>query len=195
MSERLHPLLRFQQSIAMPIAAGAWGLAEATLFFIVPDVLITLVSCRSLRSGLKASGAAVVGALIGGVVMFGLGSQAPDASRVLLARVPAIHQPLIEHVRLELKDRGVAAVLFGPPRGVPYKIYAVEWGAHHGNLPEFLLISIPARGIRFLLSSLLAAAAARLIAPWTRRNPTVEILIWAFFWTGFYALYFYHFGW
>ena len=195
MNEGPHRLDRLVHSAAMPAMAFLWGLAEATLFFIVPDVLLTLIGCRSLRAGFGACGAALLGALTGGVIMYTAGHTAPEASRALLARVPAIQQPLVEGVRRQVEERGVSAVLFGPTRGVPYKIYAVEWGARSGNLPVFLLISIPGRGIRFCLSVLLAAGAARLLGPWTRRRPTTEMFIWALFWVGFYAWYFSHFGW
>jgi len=195
MNNDRHALERFVHSRAAQFAAFAWGLAEATLFFIVPDVLLTMIGCRSIRASLKATGAAILGALLGGLVMFAAGHAAPETARTLLAHVPGIHPQLIERVQAQLSERGLGAVLLGPIVGVPYKIYAVEWGARHGNLSMFLLISIPARGIRFLLSALLAGSVARLIAPWTRRRPRTEMAILALFWTVFYTFYFLAFGW
>ncbi|GEM_PF-3959884 len=46
--------------------ALAWGFAEATLFFIVPDVWLTLVARERLRTGLIASLYSLAGALAGG---------------------------------------------------------------------------------------------------------------------------------
>ena len=183
------------RSRAAQLAAFLWGLAEATVFFIVPDVFLTLAGCRSLRASMKACGWALCGALLGGVIMYTAGRNDPENARDLLTRVPAIDAGLIQRVQIQESEHGLSAVLIGPTVGVPYKIYAVEWGARQGNLPAFLLISVPARGIRFLLTSLWAAGIARLLAPWTRRRPQVEMAILAVFWIGFYVFYFSHFGW
>ena len=195
MTDRQEFLDRFAQSRAAQWAAFAWGLAEATLFFIVPDVLLTAIACRSLRASLKASCAAVAGALLGVMIMYGVGYAAPETARAWLARLPAIHPPLIQSVQTQLTRKGLAALLLGPGMGIPYKIYAVECGARRSNELTFLLVSIPARGMRFVLSAVLANGIARLIAPWTRRRAPIETTILVLFWIGFYALYFAHFGW
>src|SRR5262245_21751474 len=116
-------------------AAFLWGLAEATFFFIVPDVLLTAIGCRSIRAGFHATGFAILGALLGGLIMYAAGNAAPERSRSFLTRVPAIHSQLVERVQLQLSEHGLGAVLLGPAAGIPFKIYAVEWGARHGNLP------------------------------------------------------------
>jgi membrane protein DedA with SNARE-associated domain len=190
-----HPSDRFVRGSALQLAAFGWGLAEATLFFIVPDVLLTAIGCRSIRAGFKATGFTILGALLGGLIMYLAAGVSPVTSQTVLTYVPAIHPRLIEDVRSQLSERGIMAVLFGPAEGVPYKIYAVEWGVRHGNLPLFLLISIPAREIRFLFSILLAGGISRVIAPWTKRCARKEITILALFWVVFYVLYFRHFGW
>jgi len=190
-----HSLDHFVHGSTVQFAAFGWGLVEATVFFIVPDVLLTAIGCRSIRASLKATGLAILGALLGGLIMYLSAGVSPETSQTVLTHVPAIHPRLIEDVRSQLSERGLMAVLFGPTEGVPYKIYAVEWGVRHGNLPLFLLISIPARGIRFLFSILLAGGISRMIAPWTKRCAQTEMTILALFWVVFYAFYFAHFGW
>jgi membrane protein YqaA with SNARE-associated domain len=182
-------------SRAAQVAAFLWGLAEATVFFIVPDVFLTVAACRSLRASMEACGWALGGALLGGAIMYTAGRNHPEYARDWLKRVPAIDAKLIQRVQMQESEQGLWAVLIGPTVGIPYKIYAVEWGARQENLPAFLLVSIPARGIRFLFSSLVAAGIARLLAPWTRRRPQIELTILAVWWIGFYAFYFSHFGW
>lgn len=179
---------------ALPLALG-WGLAEATAFFLVPDLLLTLLGVRSLRRALQATLAAVAGALAGGALMYCFGAHAPQAARDLLDLVPAIDPGRIESVHSQLDALGLAAILIGPTRGIPYKIYAVEWGARGGSLTAFLLVSVPARGARFVLASLLAGALARLAAPWTRRRASVELSLWALCWIVFYLFYFWRMGW
>lgn len=175
--------------------AFIWGLAEATVFFIVPDVLLTLLACRALGAALKGTVAALGGALIGGAAMYVFGRYAAEPARLLLDQVPAISATLIAAVESQIAERGLASVMLGPLKGIPYKIYAVEWGARGGSLLGFLLVSIPARYARFLLSALAVNVIASLLKPWTRGRAWVELSLLAIFWVAFYSFYFARFGW
>ncbi len=175
------------------IAAFAWGFAEATVFFVVPDVLLMWIASRAPRTAPRACVAAIAGALAGGAVMYALGARSPSYAESLLDQVPAISRGMIDEVRTETADAGLGAVLLGPLQGQPYKIYAVEWGAIRGNLPAFLGVSVPARGVRFLLCVALAHFTFVALARWTRRRAAVESAILAAGWIAFYAYYFTHF--
>jgi len=175
--------------------AFAWGLAEATFFFFVPDLLLTLLACRALRPAIKATIAALAGALTGGAIMYVLGSNAPATAEAFLDYIPAISPRLIERVASEIDERGLMAVMLGPIKGIPYKIYAAECGARGKSFIGFLLVSIPARYIRFFISALVARAIARIIEPLTRHRATIEVVILAIVWAAFYSSYFARFGW
>lgn len=179
----------------MMLAACLWGLAEATFFFIVPDVLLTWIATRSLRSSLQASLAALAGALVGGVAVVAFASASPDPAHGLLLHVPGINAHLLERVSGQVDELGLLAVLFGPLKGIPYKIYAVEWGRRGGALLPFLLISVPARWVRFALSALLARAIAYVLGPLTNHHSRIETVILAVIWLAFYTFYFARFGW
>ncbi|MEW6207284.1 MAG: hypothetical protein AB1631_02890 [Acidobacteriota bacterium] len=186
---------RFIGSRAAHLAAFVWGLAEATFFFIVPDVLLSLLGCRSVRPAIRATAAALAGALAGGILMYSLGAAQPQTMRAFLDRVPAISSALIESVESQIDERGLRAVMTGPLKGIPYKIYAVEWGARRGSMLSFLLISVPARYTRFFLSAIAARGIAHLLRRWTKRRARVEMPILAIVWAGFYIFYFSRFGW
>lgn len=188
------PLDDFASRHATLALAFAWGLAEATFFFIVPDVLLTLIACRALRPAVKATIAALAGALVGGALMFAFGASATATARGFLDHVPGISPWLITQVASQIDERELLAVLFGPIKGIPYKIYAVEWGARRGNVAAFLLISIPARYLRFILSALVARGIARLAEPVTQHRAAVEVSILAAIWIVFYGFYFSRFG-
>jgi hypothetical protein len=64
--------------MAVTLLAAAWGLAEATLFFLVPDILITWVALTSLRRALLSSLWVLAGALAGGCLMHLSGASRPD---------------------------------------------------------------------------------------------------------------------
>ncbi|HKS41630.1 MAG TPA: hypothetical protein VJX74_13540 [Blastocatellia bacterium] len=186
---------RFLASRAAFWAAFAWGIAEASFFFIVPDVLLTLIACRAFKPALKATLAALLGALVGGVLMYASGMRWPDEARAFLDYVPAINSNLIERVARQINEHGLIAVMIGPLKGIPYKIYAVEWGAQGRSLMGFLLISIPARYIRFFLAAVVARLIARVIEAVAERRANIEILVVASLWIAFYGFYFLRFGW
>ena len=185
----------FLSSRAALILAFVWGLAEATFFFIVPDVLLTLIACRKLRPALNATLAALAGALAGGAFMYAFGLREPDTAHAFLSHVPAITPALLARVTGQISESGLLALLLGPVKGIPYKIYAVECGARRGTFIGFLLISVPARYVRFFLAALAARAIARLIQPLTHHRAEAEIAILIAIWTAFYIFYFARFGW
>src|SRR6185295_14961605 len=93
---------RFAASRAALWFAFAWGVAEASFFFIVPDVLLTLIACRAFKPAFKATLAALAGALIGGAAMCAFGMRSPDDARAFLDYVPAINPNLIKRVARQI---------------------------------------------------------------------------------------------
>jgi membrane protein YqaA with SNARE-associated domain len=138
-----------------------WGFAEATLFFIVPDVLLSLIALESRRRAWVASGFAVAGALLGGGLMFHWAGLDAEQARQALAVIPAISSEMLSQVRQQLESAGLASLFAGSITGVPYKTYAVEAGALGLPLAGFLLVSIPARALRFLAVTALVGWIAR----------------------------------
>lgn len=167
--------------------AAAWGFAEATLFFVVPDVLLTRIALDRAGRALVAAGWAVAGALAGGALMWWWGAADGVAAERALDGLPAIAPSMIEEVRAGLAGRGLATVLTGGFSGTPYKVFAVEAGALGVAPVAFLLASAAARAARFIAAALLAAALARWpLARWPpRRRRRLHALVWA----AFYALY------
>ncbi len=169
--------------------ASAWGFAEATLFFLVPDVFVSWLGLEHPKRAFVACGFALAGALVGGTAMYAWGHADVESARSALEAVPGIRPDMITDVRSDLREFGTLALFTGPPRGVPYKIYAVEWGARGGSLTDFLLFSIPARVLRFLLAAAIATLVRRsLLARLSLRAcRAVHVALWLFF----YVWYFY----
>lgn len=176
-------------SLAVNISAASWGFAEATFFFIVPDVLLSWFALRCLRTASWACLWAVVGALAGGLLMYSWSAHDAAAATQFLKRVPAIDQEMIQQVDAQIEDGGSKALFFGPLGGRPYKIYAVQAGVQDQSLASFLLVSVPARGIRFLLLVGLTGLGIHWILA-SRSLRTAKILH-IVFWTSFYGWYFY----
>ena len=169
------------------VLAFAWGVAEATVFFVVPDVLITALALRSRRTALLACVAAVAGALLGGTITYAWGIRDPLGARQFFDLLPAIGPAMMDGVTRDLQQMGALAILAGPMVGVPYKLFAAQAAAAGFSLPLFLLISIPARGMRFVLLALLTNAAAGWLRP--RVGTRAVLLIYAVLWTVNYGLY------
>jgi membrane protein YqaA with SNARE-associated domain len=186
---------RFVKSRMALVLAFIWGFSEAVFFFFVPDVLLTAIAARSMAAAIKASVAALAGALIGGAVMVVIAHTSPETARTLLLHIPGIHANLLERVAGQIEERQLVAVLLGPLKGIPYKIFAVEWGSRHGAMIPFLLISIPARYVRFAAAAGTANLIARVVAGITKRRAEREWVILGGVWVVFYGFYFWRFGW
>jgi hypothetical protein len=73
------------------IAAALWGFAEATLFFLVPDVLLTGIAMRKgLRVALLASLAAAAAATAGGLIMYRWAAADAAGARQVIDLLPAV---------------------------------------------------------------------------------------------------------
>jgi len=167
------------------IAAG-WAFAEATVFFIVPDVWLTRIALTDFRRALRACLVATLAAMLGGAAMFAFGrTDAPAAERVLDG-IPGISPAMVGRVRGKLESDGPAAMLAGPLTGVPYKIYAVESGGLALDAGAFLAWSVAARLPRFALLCGGAALAARLLRGQRRLLSWLHVTLWI----GFYTVYF-----
>jgi membrane protein YqaA with SNARE-associated domain len=180
-----------------PVASGTnlialtWGFAEATLFFIVPDVWLTWTALRNARAAGVACLWALTGTLIGGAAMYAWAALDAAAARAAVARVPGVGQVMVERVGEQVRSDGAAAVLAGPLTGTPYKLYAVQAGA--GGLPpgRFLLASVPARLGRFAAVTAGAVLLNRLLRRWPL---AVRRALHLALWGTFYGWYFWHFG-
>jgi membrane protein YqaA with SNARE-associated domain len=175
------------------VAVG-WGFAEATFFFVVPDVWIGLVALCNWRCGLRAVGWSVLGAVVGGALVYGAGARLDrERSARLLDHIPAISPAMIARVEAEMRQRGPAGMLLGPLQGTPYKIYARTAGLQEQPLGATLLWTVPARGARFLLIAAVAAGYGALVR---RRTSRAGWLVGPYLlaWGAFYVWYFRQYG-
>ncbi len=170
--------------------ASLWGFAEATVFFIVPDVQLSWLALRSPKRGLIACLFALLGALIGGAAMWMWGRFDPDAARAIFESLPAISGATIASVRQQLADSGIAVLILGPLGGIPYKIYAVEAADLGHGLAIFLVVSIPARLTRFVLVTIVAGAVSQTLRRRVslRTVQSIHVACWAVFYVWFFAV-------
>ena len=170
-------------------AAACWGVAEATFFFVVPDVLLTAAVIRfDLRTALYLSVVAALFASLAGLGMWLLSNNDAADARDIMLLVPAIGPDLLARAHRDMADNWPLHLFVGAVTGVPYKLYAVEAGARGINPILFFLVSFPVRLGRFALATGLAAIGREVLAKlkWTRWDYTVLALGWI----ALYAIYF-----
>lgn len=167
------------------IAAAAWGYAEATTFYVVPDVLIGWAAIRSLRLGVASAFAATAGAVVGGTVVY------RDAERYRAAStaIPGIGRGMIRDATGRFERDRWAAVVRAPLDGIPYKIYAAEASLRGRPLRELVLMTPFARAWRFVVTAVGAALAGAVLSP-VRRRVGLSLLVYLVVWATTYAIYF-----
>jgi membrane protein YqaA with SNARE-associated domain len=171
------------------IMAAVWGISEATVFFILPDVPISYAAVRwGWRAGVKLAVVAAVAAAVGGAIMWWYGAADADAARALMLDIPAVGPDLVTvaHDAMLRADWPIDLVI-GAFTGTPYKLYAVEAGALGVSPWLFVALSIPARLARFVVVALLAAGGRALFTRWGIERHAVLAL--AIAWVLVYAAY------
>lgn len=172
------------------LAAFVWGFAEATLFFIVPDVILSLIGLkRGVRQGALAAICAAAGAGLGGAVMYAWSSAAPSNVRSVVLGLPAISEGMVEAARASMAENGwLLATFAGPVTSTPYKVFAMLAPDAGAPILLFALASMAARLPRFIL----ATAVASLARAWLgkRFSARTLTLLWAGGWILFYVAFF-----
>jgi membrane protein YqaA with SNARE-associated domain len=159
--------------------AFLWGFAEGTLFFILPDVMLSFVALYRPRRALWHMLAMLTGAVLGGSVMYVWATHGQEA-RHAVAGVPAVSPEMFERAERDWERYGLSGMSLGPVRGIPYKVYAVEAPAK-STLLDFALLSIPARLWRFVVVWLGFAGAGLLLRK--MRRASLAPLLHAVYWT------------
>jgi membrane protein YqaA with SNARE-associated domain len=164
----------------------AWGFAEATVFFIVPDIIISFVGLKyGLKRGLAASCMAAFGAVLGGLVIYFWGKADITSAHAFFDLLPAIAPTTIERAHTEIGLPSWSALMLkGSLTGVPFKLYASEAGAAGLPLWQFVLASPIVRLPRFLVAATLGAVAKKFCPEFLKTN---QFRLLASFWVLFYV--------
>jgi membrane protein YqaA with SNARE-associated domain len=173
-----------------PIHASAflWGLAEATFFFIVPDVLLTRLALRDYRSAALACLWALAGALLGGFILWLAARQGwTPFLPAGFDRIPGISPAMIAESAAALESQGWIALGQGVLSGRPYKLYAYHAGQLGAHPLGFLAASAVARLARFLATTTLAWGIGRALGS---RSMRFRLGLHLAAWLLFYAMYF-----
>jgi hypothetical protein len=167
-----------------------WGLAESTVFFVVPDVGVAFVAGMSPRNWWKPAVSSIVGTLVGAVILFlaiqlWLGTYAPH----LLLQIPGIHPAGLALASTRVSDHGAGVLLVAAFEGIPYKVYATYVTLAGVSLPVLLLWTIPSRALRLVPVAAAAGAGGRTLQESLRRYFGFWVGAYVLFWVAFYGWY------
>jgi membrane protein YqaA with SNARE-associated domain len=168
--------------------ALAWGLAESTVFFIVPDVLLTRIALRDLRHAWVAACWAVAGALLGGAALWFVATSGAAVELLrFFEKLPGINRFLSYAAASALHHDGISAFFTGAVTGVPYKLLATHAAVQGISLPGLLFVSALARSARFFVTTTVAWLAGRALH-WLPLKAVLRLH--SFCWFAFYLIYF-----
>lgn len=181
-------------SAAIPASATVlgflWGFAEATFFFIVPDVLLSRVALFSFRRLVLCIVATLAGSIFGGAAVYYAAGCVPELAGRMVHAVPFVTQGMFETVGGEFRQQGLGALFNGPASGKPYKIYALLAPEYAAMIP-FILVSIPVRLSRFVAVGGLSWATGFLFRRYWPKCAGCLPAAHAVCWCVFYAFYWY----
>lgn len=168
-----------------------WGTFEAVIFFVIPDVVITAVAARyGTRKALIASLWAVAGAVIGGLIAYTWGEVSASTAAAYMEWLPGVDQSMISDVASRVAGDGPKALLSGPLRGEPYKLYAAASGAGDASWVSLALWTVPGRLWRFVALSLLFGGIRTGVSRAAGRPMDRALIVfWAVFWLVVYAVF------
>lgn len=140
---------------------GLWALvilcfAEASVFPIPPDPLL-LALClgapaRSFRFAAWATGASVVGGILGYTIGWGAWSLLDD---FFYTWVPGVTPEAFASVQGLYARYDFWAIFLAGLTPLPYKVFTLSAGVFAINFPVFLVASITSRGLRFFIAAAL----------------------------------------
>jgi membrane protein YqaA with SNARE-associated domain len=182
----LNRFFRFQEP---PLWLGVcWGFAEATMFFVVPDLIVTLAALFSFRHAVKQFVVVVVGSIVGGLIMYFLSVGYPGQMIKLVGAVPFVRSTMFDTVRSDFTTDGIWALCKGPLSGIPYKVYAIEAPAYVSPV-SFMLVSIPARFERLIVSCAIFTVLGSLFKRLRPQRPSLALGIFVIYWGIVYGFY------
>ncbi len=165
-----------------------WGLAEATVFFLIPDILITASALFAPKRSFAQMLAVLSGALLGGALLYTAADRYPNEAKNIVLNVPFIKLHLLDQADRELQEGGLLAMCVGSFTGIPYKTYAVS-APRRASFKVFMAMSLPARLFRFLVSWGIASILGIWFRSQIQASPLITLGLLAICWIGFYTYY------
>jgi hypothetical protein len=191
-AERIQQLARDERLARR--AGFWWGFAEGLCFFIVPDVYVSFAALFSLRAGLAAWAASIVGSLAGVVTIYVLIVVLGMDYVRFLDVVPGISAGMLFRVSAGLSAGDLPHTPLLILGGVPLKVYVgIAFFLGFGLVPV-LVWTVFARIVRIAPVFAITAAVRLVFRRSVDARPAFWTAVLGAVWFGFYVFYFIRMG-
>ena len=182
-------LAAFASSEWIALLFFAWGIAEATVQPIVPDVGLGFLALATPATLSLPLAAAIAGGVVGALVLAILRDRRPDIVDRILALQPGLGAAGMEDARGRLSKRGWAAFAQVGP-GLPLKAYVVAYLMEHprAGLATVATLAAVNRFTRIVPVVAAFAVVGALARPLDLDAAPV-VLVYVIGWTAFYVAY------
>lgn len=155
----------------------AWGVAEATFFFVLPDFFLAPAIIANKKNTVKIALAIIAGTATGSVVMLVLTSLYPDALYDILVRIPFTNADMFARVA-ELIGSNLA-IFLQPFGGVPVKVWLWSAANTGASISIFFILLMLGRLLRVTIVALSALLVERLFGAYIRKRAIMFFVIYA----------------
>jgi len=167
LSEIISSLITWTKDALLPL--GPWGLfilaVIESIFFPVPvDVLLIILVAVKPSSWWWLGLLSMAGSVLGAAVGYGLGR---IGERAVLERL--FPKKYIDRAHRLFEKYDVGAIFIAGFTPIPYKVFTITAGVFYIRFWPFILTSIVARGLRFLIVAGLVAYVANMHIDFTMR--------------------------
>jgi hypothetical protein len=183
------------------ISGFGWGLLEGTWFFVIPDILLSLIAIYSFKNSMLSTVAVIVGAMVAALILYS-GLNYSEGTRDFLlnfwSHLPGFYPKMFQVIDGHLTSSGPKGITLGPTSGIPYRFYILEAFRLKLPLSELLYWTPWARLLRIIIAPLAAGAISligqRIIAkkfPHIKKEKFQKVLaiIVCLYWVGIYIWY------
>lgn len=137
---------RFFESPSLNWLVFAWAVAEALIWFVIPEFLLFLVVFMKIRHRTNLLIYDILGTIVGTIVGLTI-----HVSRETMLQIPYVYEGMFTQVHDWFKDMGVWGLIHQPFSGVPYKVFLNIAPEYELNLLLFLILAIVLRVGRYAI--------------------------------------------
>lgn len=137
---------RFMMSKESNYLILTWAMAEALVWFVIPEFLLILVVFMKVHRKFDLVKYDIIGTVIGTLIGFVIHLQTET-----FLRVPYVYQRMLDQTEIWFDRYGVWGLLNQPFSGVPYKVFIHTAHEYSFFIVFFLIIAVVARIFRYII--------------------------------------------
>lgn len=165
-----------------------WWILEATVFFIIPDVLLGFLWVFRHKNKLGVFFSTILWSILGWVILYLL-TYYGMIGVSWLSSIPLINDRMINKVLLDL-DSWYLPFIISTLWWIPYKIQAVAYGMSGINIFIFVILSFISRAPRFIFSLWLSHLIWESFKDYFEDHARYLLLIYTLVWIIIYMIYY-----